>query len=85
MKDNTFQAEVGQIIKSKDFGHIESDYIIGKVIDITSYGMIHADIIQRVSDNKDITGKYDDESFTTRQNGEYHLDIVTGPRISLNA
>jgi len=77
------QVIAGQTIKTKDFGHLESDYIIGTVDRVSCTGEIFGTVIKRVMDNEDVTGKYDDGSFSTVQNGSSFMDDAMGDRISI--
>ena len=77
-----YQVTVGQIIKAKDFGLSEFDYIIGEVTYTSSDGIIECILINRIMDNKDVTGEYDDGYFSTVQNGCTMQDKIMGPRIS---
>ena len=78
-----YQATIGQVIKAKDFGNMEFDYIIGEVTATSSDGSIEGTITTRVMDNKDVTGEYDDGYFNTVQNGSSLMDDVFGARITL--
>jgi len=77
-----YQATIGQIIKSKDFGHMETDYIIGEVTATSSDGNIEGILIRRFMEGEDVTGMYDDGFFCTVQNGMSLFDDVFGPRLS---
>ena len=77
------QVQVGQIVKALDFGIRGDGYIIGEVTYTNSIGEIEGKVIQRVVDNKDVTGVYDDGFFTTYQNGECFTDTSMGPRLSV--
>ena len=74
--------QVGQIIKAKDFGHLDSDYIIGEITYVNSNGFIEGIIERRVMNNIDVTGVYDDGYFTTVQNGRTMMDREDEPRLS---
>jgi hypothetical protein len=76
------EMQVGMIIKAKDFGHLDSDFIIGEITYVSSTGMIEGMITKRVMDNKDVTGLYDDGFFTTVQNGKTIMDRPEEPRLS---
>ena len=76
------EMQVGQIIKAKDFGHLDSDYIIGEITYVSSTGFIEGLIERRVMNNVDVTGQYDDGYFTTVQNGRTMMDREDEPRLS---
>ena len=76
------EMQVGQIIKAKDFGHLDSDYIIGEITYVNSHGFIEGIIERRVMNNIDVTGVYDDGYFTTVQNGRTMMDREDEPRLS---
>jgi hypothetical protein len=76
------EMQVGQIIKAKDFGHLDSDYIIGEITYVNSNGFIEGIIERRVMNNIDVTGVYDDGYFTTVQNGRTMMDREDEPRLS---
>ena len=76
------EMQIGQIIKAKDFGHLDSDYIIGEITYVSSTGFIEGIIERRVMNNIDVTGVYDDGYFTTVQNGRTMMDREDEPRLS---
>jgi len=80
---NNVEMQVGQIIKARDFGHLDSDYIIGEITYVSSTGFIEGLIERRVMNNVDVTGQYDDGYFTTVQNGLTMMDRESEPRLSL--
>ena len=79
---NNVEMQVGQIIKARDFGHLDSDYIIGEITYVSSTGFIEGLIERRVMNNVDVTGQYDDGYFTTVQNGRTMMDREDEPRLS---
>ena len=79
---NNVEMQVGQIIKARDFGHLDSDYIIGEITYVSSTGFIEGIIERRVMNNIDVTGVYDDGYFTTVQNGRTMMDREDEPRLS---
>jgi len=79
---NNVEMQVGQIIKARDFGHLDSDYIIGEITYVSSTGFIEGIIERRVMNNIDVTGQYDDGYFTTVQNGRTMMDREDEPRLS---
>jgi len=76
------EMQVGQIIKARDFGHLDTDYIIGEITYVSSTGFIEGIIEKRVMNNVDVTGQYDDGYFTTVQNGRTMMDRIEEPRLS---
>jgi len=76
------EMQVGDIIKAKDFGHLDTDYILGEITYVASNGMIEGIIKKRVMQNQDFTGVYDDGYFTTVQNGGTMMDREEEPRLS---
>jgi len=76
------EMQVGDIIKAKDFGHLDTDYIIGEITYVSSTGFIEGIIQQRIMQNEDFTGMYDDGYFTTVQNGLTMMDREEEPRLS---
>ena len=76
------EMQIGQTIKARDFGHIDSDYIIGEITYVSSTGMIEGIIEHRIIDNVDVTGQYDDGYFTTVQNGYTMMDRESEPRLT---
>lgn len=78
----SFKAQIGQIIMSKDFGNLESDYIVGEVTYVNSTGAVEGIILERVMDFEDVTGEYDDGFFSTVQNGSSITDDIFGDRLS---
>ena len=79
---NNVEMQVGDIIKAKDFGHLDTDYIIGEITYVSSTGFIEGIIQQRIMQNEDFTGMYDDGYFTTVQNGLTMMDREEEPRLS---
>jgi len=77
------EMQVGDIIKAKDFGHIDSDYIIGEITYVSSTGFIEGIIQSRMMSDADVTGMHDDGYFTTVQNGRTMMDRPENPRLSL--
>lgn len=76
------EMQIGQTIKARDFGHIDSDYIIGEITYVSSTGYIEGIIEQRFMNNVDVTGQYDDGYFTTVQNGRTMMDRESHPRLT---
>jgi|TARA_B110000908_G_scaffold62120_1_gene75364 hypothetical protein len=76
------EMQIGQMIKARDFGHIDSDYIIGEITYVSSTGYIEGIIEQRFMNNVDVTGQYDDGYFTTVQNGRTMMDRESHPRLT---
>jgi|TARA_B110000305_G_C18778957_1_gene333069 hypothetical protein len=77
------EMQVGMIIKAKDFGHLDTDYIIGKVVYVNQGGEIQGIIQKRVIDSVDVTADWIDERFGTVQNGISTMDQDDEPRLSL--
>jgi hypothetical protein len=80
--NTSFKAQIGQIIMAKDFGNLESDYIVGEVTYVNSTGVVEGIILERVVDFEDVTGEYDDGFFSTFQNGSLLTDNTFGDRLS---
>ena len=90
LKENTImktniEMQVGMIIKAKDFGHLDTDYIVGKVVYVNQGGEIQGIIQKRVVDSVDVTADWIDERFGTVQNGVSTMDQDDEPRLSLMA
>ena len=88
LKENTImktniEMQVGMIIKAKDFGHLDTDYIVGKVVYVNQGGEIQGIIQKRVIDSVDVTADWIDERFGTVQNGISTMDQDDEPRLSL--
>jgi hypothetical protein len=77
------EMQVGMIIKAKDFGHLDTDYIIGKVVYVNQGGEIQGIIQKRVIDSVDVTTDWIDQRFGTVQNGISTMDQDDEPRLSL--
>jgi hypothetical protein len=77
------EMQVGMIIKAKDFGHLDTDYIIGKVVYANQGGEIQGIIQKRVIDSVDVTADWIDQRFGTVQNGISTMDQDDEPRLSL--
>jgi len=76
------EMQVGQVIKAKDFGQLDTDYIIGEITYVNSNGFIEGIIKKRIMQDRDVTGVYDDGYFTTVQNGCTMMDRESEPRLS---
>tara|TARA_B110000483_G_scaffold179484_2_gene212250 strand:+ start:31 stop:318 length:288 start_codon:yes stop_codon:yes gene_type:complete len=88
LKENTImktniEMQVGMIIKAKDFGHLDTDYIVGKVVYVNQGGEIQGIIQKRVIDSVDVTADWIDQRFGTVQNGISTMDQDDEPRLSL--
>jgi len=76
------KVQVGNLIKALDFGAHSDSYIVGTVtFTHEGSGRVEGTIIKRVIDDKDVTGEYDDGTFSTYQNGESILDKSMGSRL----
>ena len=90
LKENTImktniEMQVGMIIKAKDFGHLDTDYIVGKVVYVNQGGEIQGIIQKRIIDSVDVTADWIDQRFGTVQNGVSTMDQDDEPRLSLMA
>jgi hypothetical protein len=85
MNERSNEMQVGDIVKSKDWNHIDDCYMIGKVVGVSkAAGIFRAEFIKRVWQGTE-DRKFKTDTFVAPLQGSSFMDRDDNPRVMVIA